>query len=73
MDIIIREHFLFFREKMKISLFPDHQGHFHHFGVDIIERIEEAGFEVREERYSITADESDPDNRFFAARKAGAT
>jgi SAM-dependent methyltransferase len=51
---------------------PDHQGHFHNFGADIIERIEEASFKVREKRYSATADENDPDNRFFAARKAGA-
>jgi SAM-dependent methyltransferase len=48
---------------------PDHQGHWHEFGMDIRDRIFEAGFHVETKAYSESRELSDPDNQFFIARK----
>ncbi len=48
---------------------PDHQGHWHEFGMDVVGIIEDAGFSVEIKLYSPAQDEQDPDNRFFMVRK----
>ena len=48
---------------------PDHQGHWHEFGKDIMNRIAQAGFDVEKKLYSSSRDNDDPENQFFAARK----
>lgn len=50
---------------------PDHQGHWHDFGLDVADRIAAAGFEVRTASYS--SDRQGPENTFFLARRGGPT
>lgn len=44
---------------------PDHQGHLHNYGRDIISRLESAGFKARAQIYNSGRDHDDPDNQFF--------
>ncbi|HUT55196.1 MAG TPA: methyltransferase domain-containing protein [bacterium] len=48
---------------------PDHQGHCHAFGRDIVDRIGRAGFRVEVKHYSEARDQDDPANQFFAVTK----
>ena len=47
---------------------PDHQGHWHDFGRDIVNVIAAAGFSVTAANYSPERPGSDPGNTFFVAR-----
>ncbi len=57
------------KDKSKMLEKPDHQGHWHEFGIDFADIIRKAGFDVETRVYSSLRDPSDPDNLFFVARK----
>lgn len=49
---------------------PDHQGHFHSFGLEVIDRIRAAGFALEIKNYSAELDPETPANQFFVLTKS---
>jgi len=49
---------------------PDHQGHFHDFGLDVIDRLRDSGFAVEVNNYSAELAADNPSNQFFVLIKS---